>query len=141
GWGWAALILPYVEQDALFKQINLASDITDPANRAIRTTSLSIFVCPSDPGTTIFTVDKLDDTEPYATPLTDSGGSPVQVAHANYVGVFGSPEVTPDPGFLSGDPDRGLAHRGMLYRNSAIRITDVLDGTSNTLFVGERSTN
>src|SRR5437868_1432587 len=45
GWGWAALILPYVEQDALFKQINLASDITDPANRAIRTTSLSIFVC------------------------------------------------------------------------------------------------
>src|SRR5437660_3207304 len=29
GWGWAALILPYVEQDNLYKQIQLNKDITD----------------------------------------------------------------------------------------------------------------
>jgi len=29
----------------------------------------------------------------------------------------------------------------MFYRNSSIRIADVTDGTSNTLFVGERSSN
>jgi prepilin-type processing-associated H-X9-DG protein len=65
----------------------------------------------------------------------------VQAARANYVGVFGNPEITPDPGFLSPDPDRNGLHRGMLYRNSKVAIADVTDGTSNTLFVGERSTN
>jgi prepilin-type N-terminal cleavage/methylation domain-containing protein/prepilin-type processing-associated H-X9-DG protein len=141
GWGWGALLLPYLEQDPLYRQIDLTKDITHPANKAARMTSLSVFLCPSDPGKTLFTVDRLNDTEPYQNGLSDSAGNPVQVAHGNYVGVFGNPEVTPDPGFLSTDPDRGPARRGMLYRNSNIRIADVTDGTSNTLFVGERSTN
>src|SRR5207249_10873131 len=113
----------------------------DASNRAARKTSLSVFLCPSDPGKTVFTVDALGDSEPYSNPLPDSGGQAVQVAHANYVGVFGNPEVTPDPGFLSSDPHRALPLRGMLYRNSRIRIAEVTDGTSNTLFVGERSSN
>ncbi|HEY1379985.1 MAG TPA: DUF1559 domain-containing protein [Gemmataceae bacterium] len=141
GWGWGTLLLPYLEQDALYRRINLTTDIADPANKAARTASVSIFLCPSDPGDAVFTVDRRGDGEPYANPLTDSAGNPVRVAHANYVGMFGNPEVTPDPGFLSPDADRGLARRGMLYRNSVVRFADVSDGTSNTLFVGERSTN
>jgi prepilin-type N-terminal cleavage/methylation domain-containing protein/prepilin-type processing-associated H-X9-DG protein len=141
GWGWGALLLPYLEQDSLYRQIQLAKDVIDPVHAAVRTTSLSVFLCPSDPGNTLFTVNVLGDAEPYTNPLTDSAGNPVQLARGNYVGVFGNPEVTPDPGFLDADPDRSLAHRGMLYRNSDIRIADVTDGTSNTLFVGERSTN
>jgi prepilin-type N-terminal cleavage/methylation domain-containing protein/prepilin-type processing-associated H-X9-DG protein len=141
GWGWGALLLPYLEQDNLYRQIDLTKDITLPAHKAVRMTSLPVFLCPSDPGQPIFTVDILGDGEPYTTPLTDSAGQPVQVAHANYVGVFGQPEVTPDPGYLDPDPDRSLPHRGMLYRNSNLRFADVPDGTSNTLFVGERSTN
>jgi len=141
GWGWGALLLPYLEQDSLYRQIQIAKDITDPANQVVRTTSLSIFLCPSDPGETIFAVDALDDSEPYQNLLTDAAGNTVRVAHGNYVGMFGNPEVTPDPGFLSPDPDRGPARRGMLYRNSNVRVEDVADGTSNTLFVGERSSN
>jgi prepilin-type N-terminal cleavage/methylation domain-containing protein/prepilin-type processing-associated H-X9-DG protein len=142
GWGWGTLLLPYLEQDALYKQIQLAKDIADPVNKAQRMTSLSVFLCPSDPGDLLFTVDSLDDAEPYQNPLRDSAGNPVQVAHGNYVGVFGQPEVTPDPGYLDkSDPARSIDHQGMLYRNSKVRIADVADGTSNTLFVGERSTN
>jgi prepilin-type N-terminal cleavage/methylation domain-containing protein/prepilin-type processing-associated H-X9-DG protein len=141
GWGWGTFILPYLEQDSLYRQIQLTKDITDPANTAARMTSLSVFLCPSDPGNPVFTVDSLGDAEPYTNPLTDAAGNPVQLAHGNYVGMFGNPEVTPDPGFLSPEPDRSLARRGMFYRNSVIRVGDVTDGTSNTLFAGERSTN
>jgi prepilin-type N-terminal cleavage/methylation domain-containing protein/prepilin-type processing-associated H-X9-DG protein len=141
GWGWAAQLLPYVEQSGLYAQIDLTKDITHAANKTARMTSVSIFLCPTDPGQQVFTVNLLGDSDPYQTPLTGSDGLPVQLAHSNYVGVFGNPEVTPDPGFLDTDPDRALIYRGMLYRNSKVRVADVTDGTSNTLFVGERSTN
>jgi prepilin-type N-terminal cleavage/methylation domain-containing protein/prepilin-type processing-associated H-X9-DG protein len=143
GWGWAAHILPQLEQDNVYRQIQLDKDITDPANKDIRQTVLQVFLCPSDStATDTFTVDALNDPTPtYSTPLQDVNGDPVQVAHSNYVGIFGNPEITVDPGFVLSDPDRGPGHRGMFYRNSHIRIGDVSDGTSNTLFVGERSSN
>src|SRR4051794_6816753 len=34
GWGWAALLLPYIEQENLFRQIDLTRDIAHPANAA-----------------------------------------------------------------------------------------------------------
>jgi prepilin-type N-terminal cleavage/methylation domain-containing protein/prepilin-type processing-associated H-X9-DG protein len=142
GWGWAALVLPYLEQDNLYRQIRFDRDIADPANTSVRMVSLPIFLCPSDGGDATFTVDLLNDPTPtYSTPLRDVNGNPVQVAHANYVGIFGNPEITVDPGYLVSDPDRSVLHRGMFYRNSKVRIADVTDGTSNTLFVGERSSN
>lgn len=133
GWGWAAQILPDLEQDNLYRQIRFDRDIKDPLNAAARVTVLQVFRCPSDGANDLFQVDVLNDPKPdYSTPL-------VQVAHASYVGIFGGPEITPDPGFLLADPNRSLAYRGMFYRNSKVRIGDVTDGTSSTLFVGERS--
>src|SRR5262249_2964212 len=50
GWGWAAYLLPYLEQGPVYRQIRFDRDITDPVNASIRMTSLAIFLCPSDPG-------------------------------------------------------------------------------------------
>jgi len=47
---------------------------------------------------------------------------------SNYVGIYGFGNVSMMPG-------NGT---GILFRNSAIRIRDVVDGTSNTICVGER---
>jgi prepilin-type N-terminal cleavage/methylation domain-containing protein/prepilin-type processing-associated H-X9-DG protein len=142
GWGWGAFILPYLEQGNVYGQIHFDKDITDPLNATARMTSLPVFLCASDGGDDTFKVDALGDSTPdHSTSVTDSNGKPVLVAHSNYVGVFGNPEITPDPGFLSTAPDRSDAHRGMFCRNVAVRISDVTDGTSNTLFVGERSHN
>src|SRR6266566_2900111 len=44
GWGWGAYLLPYLEQDNLYRQINFAKDITDPANAPTRLTSLAVFL-------------------------------------------------------------------------------------------------
>jgi len=129
GWGWAALLLPYIELGNLHDQIQFDKDIADPANAVVRTTILPVFLCPSDDGEKTFTV---------------AGSNPVPVAHSNYVGLFGNPEITPDPGYqlpASSYPERSRAHQGMFYRNSGVRIAAVTDGTSNTLFVGERSSN
>jgi prepilin-type N-terminal cleavage/methylation domain-containing protein/prepilin-type processing-associated H-X9-DG protein len=142
GWGWAASILPFLEQGNVYSQIHFDKDITDPVNAAIRTFRLPVFLCPSDGGTPTFKVDALNDpTSDYSTPLKDTEGNPVLVAHSNYVGMFGQPEIAPDPGFLSTDPDRNVTHRGMFCRNAPVRDADVKDGMSNTIFVGERSSN
>ncbi|WP_020474378.1 DUF1559 domain-containing protein [Zavarzinella formosa] len=118
GWGWGALLLPYLEQDNLYRQINLSLDIRDPSNATARVKPLSVFRCPSDQpkGGDTFTI------------VDASGAALCTVAYGNYVGVGGTEEVT-------GKPDTG---NGVLYRNSQVRIADILDGSSNTIFAGER---
>src|SRR5207244_4261309 len=86
GWGWGAQLLPFLEQDNLYRQIDFTKDITHQANKSQRMMSLSVFICPSDPGKNLFTVDSLNDVEPYQNPLRDLSGQPVEVAHANYIG-------------------------------------------------------
>ena len=120
GWGWGAMLLPHLEQDALYNQIALSKDIADPANATARQTSLSVYLCPSDrPATPTFSVKGT------------SGSSICDVAFGNYVGVAGVNEVSAYPDTSNGQP-------GTLLRNSKVRVTDIRDGSSNTLLVTER---
>jgi prepilin-type N-terminal cleavage/methylation domain-containing protein/prepilin-type processing-associated H-X9-DG protein len=152
GWGWGAQILNELEAGTVYKSIDFTKDITDPANAAVRQQVLKVFLCPSDGGAETFTVSAIggggDLVNGPFVPLLDINSNPVVVAHANYVGMFGNPEVTPDPGFLTRDIDpmtledlRGPKRRGIFYRNSATQFRDITDGLSNTVMIGERSHN
>jgi Tfp pilus assembly protein PilE len=44
----SAYLLPYLEQDAVFKQLDLGKPMSDEANAAVRKTPLKVFLCPRD---------------------------------------------------------------------------------------------
>ncbi len=120
GWGWGALLLPYMEQQPLYNQIRFDLGIESPLNAAVRIAPLPGFRCPSDTGPKTWTVWKRD-------PMTGAPISPIcDVATANYVGMYG----TSEPG-VDGD--------GVFFRNGTVSFQDIQDGTSQTILVGERS--
>jgi prepilin-type N-terminal cleavage/methylation domain-containing protein len=116
GWGWAAHILPYLEESNL--NIDLKREITDPLYDNIRVMPLSVFRCPTD------AVE-----EPIVSVRNSAGTELTKVAFANYVGVGGTFEVTVFP-------DTGT---GLLFRNRPMRIREITDGMSHTIMVSERA--
>jgi prepilin-type N-terminal cleavage/methylation domain-containing protein len=118
GWGWGAYLLPYLEQDNLYNQINFKLDVGDPANAIIRTTPLKSFICPSDITNPIFTV-------------TDGGSNSWDMAQGSYVACNGNDGV---------DDFTTPPHTGAFMRAiKGFRVADITDGLSNTLFVGDRT--
>ena len=120
GWGWGALILPYLEQEALYKSINInsiAMNDSSAAAIAFRKTVIKGFLCPSD------------DTGLNTFTISGTGGN-FEVAKSSYAGVNGQGELA--------DFDCALGS-GMFLRGRGVSIAEVTDGLSNTLFVGERS--
>jgi len=146
-WGWAALILPFMEQGPLHDQldvgnINLSAALTPggPFDRtAILAEPVSSFACPSDVG-------KLVNRDKNM--LRDTTNAYQDVAKSNYVGVnttrrwhSGGWLTGPDAGEPSQwgtPPNINNCPNGIFLRDVGIKIRDITDGTSNTLMVGER---
>jgi prepilin-type N-terminal cleavage/methylation domain-containing protein len=118
GWGWAAFLLPYLEQENLQRQIDFQLPVEHPAHEAVRTMPLRIFTCPADPERGVFMV------------LDESGNPLVEAATNSYAACYGA------GGEISEEPGKG---NGLFFRNSRVRLTDITDGTSNTIAVGERA--
>jgi prepilin-type N-terminal cleavage/methylation domain-containing protein/prepilin-type processing-associated H-X9-DG protein len=133
GWSLFAFMLPYLEQDNLYRSINFNLPVTDPANADARRTPVKTYLCPSDAAFHLPTVSTCGSPpQPGNTPqpLTDG-------ALSSYVGCLGGGDANnPDPNFgcYEYQPFNGVFHR-----NSQVRVADITDGTSTTIGVGERS--
>jgi prepilin-type N-terminal cleavage/methylation domain-containing protein/prepilin-type processing-associated H-X9-DG protein len=141
GWAWGSMLLPYIEQATLYNSINFSLSVAFAANNTCSTTSLNTYLCPSDSGPTLVPVLK-DPPDP-AQPGTYSGQAIADtVARGNYVGMFGLGEIcgASGPKDLPNVGSIGMAS-GMFYRNSTTSLAGVIDGTSLTIAIGERSHN
>ena len=114
------MLLPQFEQTPIFNAINFNLAIEAPANSTGRLANVNTFLCPSDPSATAY----------WAVHRDAATGAPVQnicqVAPSNYVGMYGLGEPGPDG-------------NGVFFRDSAIALRDITDGTAQTIVVGERS--
>ncbi len=115
GWGWAALLLPHVDQQPIYVGAGVeTTKFGGGASWALfntwTQTVLPVFRCPSDIG-------------PELNPTRGD------FATANYRAVSG-PTTYP---FFAVNQDMG----GVMYQNSKITLAQITDGSSNTIGVGE----
>jgi prepilin-type processing-associated H-X9-DG protein len=132
GWSFFARLLPYLEQDALYRTIRFDLPLLDPVNDQARRTIVKAYVCPSDLGPRLVNVsDCGNPANTNATPTILT-----QTAVCSYVGVLGGgKDNPPDPNYACYEY---TPFNGVFHRNLAIRVADITDGTSNTIGVGER---
>jgi prepilin-type N-terminal cleavage/methylation domain-containing protein/prepilin-type processing-associated H-X9-DG protein len=118
GWGWACYLLPYLEQNSLYQQIDFTTSTTGLQALPIRTTILTAFTCPADSSTGIYTV--LDG---YGLPLVNAATN----SYAACYGALGNIATSPNDG------------NGMFVGNGTFQFRDITDGLSNTIAIGERA--
>ncbi|WP_165068174.1 DUF1559 domain-containing protein [Paludisphaera rhizosphaerae] len=133
GWSLFALISPYLERQVLTNSLNFSLLIADPTNRTTRETRIATYMCPSDAATT--NVSMYDCGDP---PTAGNIPRPVvdNLGPNSYVGCLGGADggyPTSLVGCYEYQP-----FNGMFHRNSRVRISEITDGTSNTVGIGER---
>jgi prepilin-type processing-associated H-X9-DG protein len=108
-WSWQAQILSLSEESSVYAQFDLAREPFEAPNHRATDSIIPILLCPSD-------------------------GRSDRIFEPSYIPGFRF-ALTNYFGLLDGD-DR--VDRGMFGEYSSVRISQVQDGTSQTLFVGER---
>jgi prepilin-type N-terminal cleavage/methylation domain-containing protein/prepilin-type processing-associated H-X9-DG protein len=132
---WGILLLPFVEQDPLYKRYDNSLYNAHPSNIPVLVMFLSVMTCPSDTG-----VNQLRRPQV---------GLNVDIAPGSYKGVSGKrwgagngywdypPTV---PGAQQHPTSRGPLTMSGIGGFVPLRIVEISDGTANTLLIGEYTT-
>jgi prepilin-type N-terminal cleavage/methylation domain-containing protein/prepilin-type processing-associated H-X9-DG protein len=126
-WGhtWSNYIMPYIEQGNKYNALNFDHPAGFPPNTSVWEYSVSVYLCPSDT-------------------RADSSPTSFKITQTSYASVIGLTEciannygtaTTAQNAHLCG----AVLSEGAFGRNVFYRLSDLIDGTSNTLFVGETS--
>jgi prepilin-type N-terminal cleavage/methylation domain-containing protein/prepilin-type processing-associated H-X9-DG protein len=122
-------VLPFIEETATLRNANRNVPAWDPANTAIAKTVIGILRCPSAGDQSLTYIIK----DASGNPLKPAG-SQVEFSRSHYVLCAGRHDIWTDP-----RPDLGGVADGVFFRNSHIRIKDITDGTTHTMFAAEQT--
>lgn len=149
GAGWATFLLPYLEQEPLYRRL----DLTKPVGSAgpwtavpnwivLQNVQITTYICPSSNLPSLVQTDRGDNGD----------GNWQQVG--NYVAIMGactSSSVPDDPTGRGRVADCSnaapiycnfggfAASNGVIYPGSRVRVCEITDGLTNTLLAGEQS--
>jgi len=123
GWGYGSAILSTMEQSTIYQAFNVSLPCWLPANSTGAVTSVSVYLCPSvsEPGRTFAVQDQ-------------PGATLARFARSHYVLNAGNDEPW---GYQV--VDQRVIADGPFYRNSFTKISDIPDGLSGTMFMGEHT--
>lgn len=123
GFAWGAMLLPQLDQASLYRQFDTRRPCWDPFNAPAAANNLPVFLCPSATNSSGLM------------PVRDASGSLLATfGRSTYVANAGQDE----PWGYTVEDYYGIAD-GPMFRNSRVRVADVSDGLSNTVFIGEHS--
>jgi len=122
--GWRALSLPYLEQANLQQQYDYGSHWWEGRNPSVGTLRLRVHECPS-------VAQRKEVTAAPAKPPRPAMSFPAALASSDYEAIMG---VQPTVGALYAE---AALSRSAMFRNSAISLTAVTDGTSHTILLVE----
>ena len=144
--GWTARVLPFIEQDNRFKNIEKLAPsffdtsmpwrlMTAPHYGAdpLFTSPITVFVCPSS---------ELGPLSPDAGYPNDANINANNQAALHYRANGGANNVGFIPGRSTNATNasyRGYTTSGVIFPESRVRIAEISDGSSNTLLLGETS--
>lgn len=129
---WGTLLLPYLDQGNLYNAWDMNRWYSEPANRALAQTRIPVYICPTNPGANSLK------------PNGDNPTSTILYGRNDYAGNWGERGLRCFPltncaNNYAEQNDTSSGGRGpmRLLTESAVRIQDILDGTTNTIFIGE----
>ena len=157
GWSWTSQVLPFFEQNAIYYQISLNQNLIEDRYGDVIVQHIPNLFCPSSTHDShtfdlMLEIPAGDSGVGFHDPADPGSQRPFSIGRTHYVGCIGSSvrlfemgenddgegegELCPDLDLLSGfDPNIN----GVFYQNSDTGYRDITDGSSNTVLLGERS--
>jgi prepilin-type N-terminal cleavage/methylation domain-containing protein/prepilin-type processing-associated H-X9-DG protein len=130
---WLVFILPFVEQTSVYTKYDFTLNYNNDANKPVGLLKVPVYYCPAgSQARSGNSSEAWNGTRHLSTHYYGCMGPTGQA-------VVGGTTFTYKTN--SAGTNSANSTHGILAVNSKVRLTDIIDGTSNTIMVGERSIN